>query len=105
MNLIYIYDGTITEHCLIAHIKWEGQTWKSDVQVKQTIYKTDALGNFLLDSNGDKIIRNYQRYWPDWTSMETWGAVFFIILGIFVLLALDWYGRNRKERKKVRAGR
>ena len=72
---------------------------------KQTIYKTDALGNFLLDSNGDKIIRNYQRYWPDWTSMETWGAVFFIILGIFVLLALDWYGRNRKERKKVRAGR
>lgn len=69
---------------------------------KRTIYKTDALGNFLLDSNGDKIVRYYQRYWPDWTTMETWGAVFFIILGIFLLLALDWYGKNRCKTKEVK---
>lgn len=72
---------------------------------KRTIFKTDGAGNFLLDSNGDKITTNYQRYLPDITSMETWGAIFFIMLGIFVLLALDWYGKNRNERKQIRASR
>lgn len=72
---------------------------------KRTIFKMDALGDIMYDSNGDRIILNYQRYLPDITTMETWGAVFFIIFGIFVLLSLDWYGKNRKERKKVRTSR
>lgn len=72
---------------------------------KRTIYKKDVDDQFLFDSNGDQIIQNYQRYWPDFTTMETWAAVFFIILGIFVLLALDWYGKNRKERKQIRTYR
>ena len=63
---------------------------------KLTIFKTDGLGNPLLDSNNDPIILNYRRYWPSISEMETWGAIFFIIFGIFVLLSLDWYGRNRK---------
>jgi uncharacterized membrane protein len=63
---------------------------------KRTIFKTDGLGNTLLDSNNDPIILNYRRYWPLISDMETWGAIFFIIFGIFVLLSLDWYGRNRK---------
>jgi uncharacterized membrane protein len=72
---------------------------------KRTLYKTDDLDRFLLDSNGDKVIQNYQRYWPDVTTMETWGALFFIIFGIFVLLSLDWYGKNRLERKQIRSNR
>lgn len=63
---------------------------------KRTIFKTDGLGNTLVDSNGDAIILNYRRYWPNASNMDTWGAIFFIIFGIFVLLSLDWYGRNRK---------
>ncbi len=63
---------------------------------KRTIFKTDTLGNLLLDTNGDRIILNYERYWPNLSTMETWGAVFFIIFGIFVLLSLDWYGKNRR---------
>ena len=63
---------------------------------KQTIYKTDHFGNPLVDSNGNAIISNYQRYWPDISDMDTWGAIFFIIFGIFILLSLDWYGRNRR---------
>jgi len=63
---------------------------------KRTIFKTDGLGNPLFDSNNDPIILNYRRYWPNISEMETWGAIFFIIFGIFVLLSLDWYGRNRK---------
>ena len=72
---------------------------------KKTIFKTDTLGNLLLDTNGDRIILNYERYWPNLSTMETWGAIFFIIFGIFVLLSLDWYGKNRKERQQVRSGR
>ncbi len=64
---------------------------------KKTIYKTDAIGNPLLDSNGKEIIVNYERYFPDLSISETWWAVFFIGIGIVVLLSLDWYGKNRKK--------
>ncbi len=63
---------------------------------KRTIFKLNAGGNPILDSNGDPIIVNYQRYWPNSADMDTWGAIFFIIFGIFILLSLDWYGRNKK---------
>ncbi len=69
---------------------------------KRTIFKLDEAGNTLLDSNGDKIVLNYRRYLPNLTDWDTWGAVFFIVLGILVLLLLDWYGKNRKEREQVR---
>ncbi|MDT0606973.1 DUF368 domain-containing protein [Croceitalea rosinachiae] len=72
---------------------------------KKSIFKTDFLGNVLLDTNGNQIILNYRRYWPNITSMETWGAIFFIIFGIFILLSLDWYGKNRTQKKQVRTGR
>ena len=63
---------------------------------KKTIFKTDTFGTILLDSNKDPIILNYERYWPNISDMDTWGAIFFIFFGIFILLSLDWYGRNRK---------
>ncbi|RDY61036.1 DUF368 domain-containing protein [Flagellimonas nanhaiensis] len=72
---------------------------------KRTIFKTDTAGNLLLDSNADKIVLNYERYFPNIGIAETWWAVLFVILGILVLLVLDWYGKNRKERKQVRAAR
>ncbi|MEO9513805.1 MAG: DUF368 domain-containing protein [Flavobacteriaceae bacterium] len=72
---------------------------------KRTIYKPDRFGFTLLDSNGDKIILNYERYFPNVRDFETWWALFFVILGILVLLILDWYGKNRKERKQVRTTR
>lgn len=64
---------------------------------KKTIYKADTLGATLLDSNGNAIIKNYSRYIPDFGISETWWAILFVILGIFVLLGLDWYGKNRKR--------
>ncbi|UII75255.1 DUF368 domain-containing protein [Flagellimonas sp. HMM57] len=69
---------------------------------KRTMYKTDVFGNVLLDSNGDKIVLNYERYFPNLGNPETWWAILFVILGILVLLILDWYGKNRKEREQVR---
>ena len=67
---------------------------------KKTIFKTDSANNLLRDSNGKEIIVNYERYFPDLGNLETWWAVFFILVGIFVLLGLDWYGKNRKLKSR-----
>lgn len=63
---------------------------------KKTIFKTKLDGSLALDSNGNEIIVNYERYMPDVTSIETWWALFFIAIGFVILLSLDWYGKNRK---------
>ncbi|MGB3149634.1 MAG: DUF368 domain-containing protein [Maribacter sp.] len=65
---------------------------------KKTVFKTDLEGAIFLDSNGKEIIANYERFLPYLGSSETWWAVFFIIFGISILLLLDWYGKNRKQR-------
>ncbi|CAZ97807.1 DUF368 domain-containing protein [Zobellia galactanivorans] len=66
---------------------------------KRTIFKTDASGELILDSNGKEIISNYERFFPDLGSSETWWAIFFIGVGIAILLLLDWYGKTQKETK------
>jgi len=65
---------------------------------KKTIFKMDGNGSILLDSNGNQIIANYKKYIPSIDSIETWIAILFIILGIGILLGLDWYGKNRKQK-------
>ncbi len=64
---------------------------------KRTIYKLGADGTILLDSNGSPIITNYERFLPNFQISETWWALFFVLLGISILLLLDWYGKNRKQ--------
>lgn len=64
---------------------------------KKAIFKTTESGDLVLDTNGKEIITNYERFWPTITSTETWWALFFVILGISILLLLDWYGKNRKR--------
>lgn len=64
---------------------------------KKTIYKTGMEGKIFLDSNGKQIIINYERFLPDMFTLENWIAIFFIIVGIGILLLLDWYGKNRKR--------
>ncbi len=65
---------------------------------KEAIYKTEN-GDFLYDSLGNKIIENYQRYIPNLSDKTTWYAIGFIVLGVFILLVLEQYG---KKVKKVR---
>lgn len=63
---------------------------------KKTIYKTGVNGEIFLDSNGKQIIMNYERFLPDMSSLENWIAIFYVLLGVGILLLLDWYGKNRK---------
>ncbi|MFS4456621.1 DUF368 domain-containing protein [Maribacter sp. 2304DJ31-5] len=64
---------------------------------KKTIYKEGLDGKVFLDSNGEQIIVNYERFLPNLQISETWWALFFVLLGIGILLLLDWYGKNRKK--------
>ena len=62
---------------------------------KKTIYKKVGA-DFLLDQKGNKIVENYERYMPDIYSSETWMTIGFVILGIALILIIDFYGRKRK---------
>lgn len=63
---------------------------------KETIYKTHEEGHFLVDSKGEHIIHNYRRYIPE-LQTETYLAFGFIILGIAIVLGLEWYGHKTRK--------
>ncbi|MCP9200936.1 DUF368 domain-containing protein [Gramella sp. GC03-9] len=65
---------------------------------KEKIYKTNENGEILMDREGNQIIDNYDRYWPDFSSSETWLTLFFIMVGIFIVLGLAWY-ENKNQKK------
>lgn len=67
---------------------------------KEKVFALDAFGNIAIDMEGNKIITNYVRYIPDSFNTEVLLAILFIIVGIFIVLGLGWYGdRNNKEAK------
>ena len=63
---------------------------------KKTIYQTSENGSQILDSKGVPIIENYKRFLPEINS-ETYIAIAYILLGIFIVLALEWYGQRTKR--------
>lgn len=65
---------------------------------KEKIFKTNEAGEVLIDREGNKIIDNYDRYLPEFDTSETWLAIFFILIGIFIVLGLAWY-ENKNQRK------
>jgi len=60
---------------------------------KKAIYKL-IDGTVAIDANGNKIVQDYHRYIPNLNQTETWYALLFILLGILLLLFLEWYGRK-----------
>jgi uncharacterized membrane protein len=63
---------------------------------KETIYKISEQGEFLYDSTGKKIVSNYTRFIPEFNS-ETFLAIAYIVLGILIVLALEWYGHKTRK--------
>ncbi len=63
---------------------------------KKEVYKLEN-GKYLLDSEGHKVIENYKRYFPDIFDSQTWIAVVFILIGIGILLGIDYYGGKSKK--------
>ncbi|MGC1473376.1 MAG: DUF368 domain-containing protein [Psychroserpens sp.] len=60
---------------------------------KTTIYKLASDGRVMTDSRGENIISNYERFLPDLV-IETYIAIAYILLGIGIVLALEWYGQQ-----------
>ena len=63
---------------------------------KKTIYKLSETGTILKDRTGEKIIENYQRFLPQ-LNTETYSAIAFVVLGILIVLALEWYGQKTRK--------
>ena len=63
---------------------------------KVALYKQDALGNFITDTNGQQIIENYQRFFPEMNT-QTICALLFIIFGAAIVIGLEWYGNKQKQ--------
>ncbi len=60
---------------------------------KEKIYVVEN-GISLLDSQGNKILKNYERYLPNLSNSETWFAIGFIVLGILILVSIEKYGKK-----------
>lgn len=63
---------------------------------KHTIYKLSDNGSHILDSTGTKVVLNYERYMPQLES-STYYAIAFIVLGIAIVLALEYYGHKTRS--------
>lgn len=65
---------------------------------KEKIYKLDAQGEIVIDKSGNKVLDNYDRYFPDLHDSSTWIAVLFIIVGIAIVLGLGWYEKRNSAK-------
>jgi putative membrane protein len=63
---------------------------------KKTIYKMNIDGSYLLHSTHGKIVQNYKRFIPELNS-ETYIAIGFILFGIAIVLALEFYGQKTRK--------
>ncbi|MEO8774120.1 MAG: DUF368 domain-containing protein [Gelidibacter sp.] len=63
---------------------------------KKTIYRLTDNGLPTFDSTGKQVIENYERFIPDLNS-ETYIAILYIVVGIAIVLALEWYAQKTRK--------
>lgn len=64
---------------------------------KEKIYAFNELGEIMVDADGNPVLSNYDRFIPNSLDNETLIAIFFIFVGILIVLALGWYGEKTKK--------
>ncbi|WP_335974739.1 DUF368 domain-containing protein [Gaetbulibacter jejuensis] len=93
LNYILKHYKSITTATIIGFIIGSlGVVWPW----KEVVYKQNASGDFILDSTGQKIIENYTRFIPELNN-ETYIAILFVLIGILIVLALEWYGQKTRK--------
>ncbi len=55
---------------------------------KERIYKIDEIGDFILDTNGSKILSQFNRYLPQ-INMQSIITIILILLGLITVVYLD----------------
>lgn len=63
---------------------------------KKTIYRLNEEGLHDYDSTGKEVIENYERFIPD-LGGETYIAIMYIVIGIAIVLALEWYAQRTRK--------
>jgi uncharacterized membrane protein len=63
---------------------------------KEKVYKM-SRSNYILDSQGNKILQNYKRYIPNMEDTETWYAIGLILIGFGILVIIEYYGRENRS--------
>lgn len=63
---------------------------------KEKVFKT-LNGQWVLDQSGNPIVTNYRRFVPDVSNQETWIAIVWVLIGIGLILGIDYYGRTSKK--------
>ena len=58
-------------------------------------FEYNEAGEIMLDANGQQIIKDYQRFWPSELSLETFFVILLIVVGILIVLSLDWYYKSK----------
>ena len=66
---------------------------------KEKKYDLNALGEIRFDANGREIIRGYDRYFPSEFNTETILAIVFVVIGVLIVLSLDWYDNYKKSQR------
>ncbi|SDG54181.1 DUF368 domain-containing protein [Psychroflexus sediminis] len=95
LNYVLKYYRKITFSIIIGFITGSlGVVWPW----KEKLFKLNEAGKIVRDTSGDPVLDNYIRYWPDLSSLNTWLAFSFIILGILIVLSLAYYGNLRKTK-------
>ncbi len=91
---------------LLKHFKWGtnaailgfiigslGVVWPWKIEV----FEINEMGQIALDSNGTPILDNYNRFIPTAVSLENVLAVFFILIGVFIVVWLGKYGEKTRK--------
>jgi len=93
LSYILKHYKSITQSTIIGFIIGSlGVVWPW----KKTVFKTNEQGQYLLDSSGTPIIKNYHRFIPEFNN-ETLIAITFILLGLSIVLLLVFYEQKIKK--------
>jgi uncharacterized membrane protein len=63
---------------------------------KLKIYATDLSGAILTDTKGRDIVQDFDRFLPDLSSGQTYWALAYILLGVAIVVLLEWLNKNKK---------
>lgn len=63
---------------------------------KEKIFKQNVIGKPILDLNGNPVLDHYNSYLPE-LSIATYITISLIILGIIIVLYLEWLAYGRKK--------
>lgn len=65
---------------------------------KEKVFKIDTRGEIVIDKSGNKVLDNYDRYFPEFNELSTWIAILFIIFGLAIVLCLAWYEKRNSAK-------